>query len=192
MKNVTRIVAFGFLIILGGCATGPGMLVSPATRVPVGDGVSVMPQTAWNRIVLPGQMIWTQNGLTLDTVHFVTGVKDGAPLYAIPGLDKGALGAFDSKMLPNDVQDLVVSTTEKEGFVNVRSGNLSPCPFGSAPGFCFDLDFVTGNGLAMKGKVMAAKRADKLDVIEYRAPSEYYYPTILPDAVQLFASVEVQ
>jgi hypothetical protein len=191
MKNPSRIAVFSLLAVLAGCAT-PVTLVNPAARVSVGDGVSVMSQTSWNSIAGQGQVIWTKNGLSLDTVHFVTGVKSGAPLYQIPGLRKDMMGAFDSKMLPNDVQDLVVSTTEKEGFDNVRSGNLSPCPFGVVPGFCFDLDFATKDGLSMKGRVMAIKRTDRLEMIEFRAPAEYYYGTVLPDVTQLFASAQVQ
>jgi len=44
----------------------------------------------------------------------------------------------------------------------------------------------------MKGKVIAAKRADRLDLIEFRAPAEYYYETIAPSVTAVFASINAK
>jgi hypothetical protein len=190
MRSSARIAALCLSLLLAGCATVS--LVDPAKPAAVGDGITVMPQVKWNQLSSSKQIVWTQNGFTLDAVRFADGVKSGAPLHPVAGLRKDTLGTFDSKMLPNDIQDLEVSTLEKEGMTEVRATNLAPCPFGSAPGFCFDLAFATRDGLAMKGKVIASKRADRLDLIEFRAPVEYYYETVSPSVAAVFASINVK
>ena len=190
MRFTTRIAALSLSLLLGGCVAVT--LVDPSKPAPVGDGVTVMPQVKWNQLSSSGQILWTQNGFTLDTVRFTNGVKNGDPLRPVLGMRKDALAAYDSKMLPNDVQDLVVGTLQKEGMTNVRSANLSPCPFGTVTGFCFDLDFATKDGLTMKGKVIASKRADRLDLIEFRAPAEYYYDAVSPSVTAVFASINAK
>lgn len=190
MTRLLRLAALSFSLFLSGCVAVT--LVDPAKPAPVGDGVTVMPQVKWNQVSSSGEIVWTQNGFTLDAVRFTNGVKPGAPLRSILGMRKDMLTPYDSKMLPNDVQDMEVSTLEKEGMTNVRSANLAPCPFGAAPGFCFDLDFATKDGLAMKGKVIASKRADRLDLIEFRAPTEYYYDAVSPSVTAVFASISAK
>jgi len=187
--QLIRLFCLSLLVGLAGCNSIT--LVEPGKPVSVGAGVSVMPQVKWNQISpSKGETVWTQNGPSIDTVYFLTGVADGKPLYPVVGMRDADIGVFHANMLPNDVQDLVVGTMQKEGFDNVRAGSLSPCPFGTASGFCFDLDFVTKDGLLMKGKVKAYKSSDTLTLFEFRAPSEYYYADMVPIVDKVFASVE--
>ena len=156
----------------------------------MGD-LTVMPQIKWNQFS-GDHKIWTVNGPNLDSLHFFTGIKSGQPLFVPLGARKEQMALFDAKMLPNDVQDLVVGTLEKQGYQNVRPGNLGPCPFGAATGFCFDLVFTTGDGLEMKGLVLAGKRDTTLDVVEFLAPSEYYFGELSPTVSKVFASVQAK
>ena len=192
MKASIRISALFVSLLLAGCGTAG--LVDPGQPASVGDGVSVMPQVKWNQFSNSHlhEILWTQNGFSLDTLRFVTGIKSGKPLYPVLGVRKDMLDAFDAKMLPNDIQDLVVSTMEKEGLENVHPGNLAPCPFGTASGFCFDLDFATRDGLMMKGKVIASKRAGQLDLFRFQAPAEYYYDAMSPTVTSVFASITIK
>ena len=181
------------ILLLGAALAGCTQitLVEPDKPATVGTGINVMPQVRWNQIApRKGETIWTQNGPTIDSVYFLTGVTDGKPLYPLNGMRDADVGVFRTNMLPNDVQDLVVGTMQKEGYYNVRAGSLAPCPFGAVTGFCFDLDFATKDGLVMRGKVLAAKRGDTLNLFEFRAPSEYYCGTLSPTVDKVFASVE--
>jgi hypothetical protein len=192
MMRVSRFIS---LLLLCAAAAGCNAvtLVEPGKSAQLGNGVSVTPQTSWNQLApRKGQTVWTQNGPAIDSVYFLTGIADGKPLYPVAGMRDADLGVFRDNMLPNDVQDLVVGTMQKEGFSNVRAGNLTPCPFGTATGFCFDLDFATQDGLVMKGKVQAHKNGATLDVFEFRAPSEYYYPALAPTVDKVFASAVAQ
>jgi hypothetical protein len=189
MKLLLRILA---LMAVGALAAGCAnvTLVDPAKPQAMGD-ITVMPQIAWNQFS-GDHKIWTVNGPGLDSLHFLTGVKSGQPLFAPFGVPKNEMAVYDAKMLPNDIQDLLVGSLQKEGYQNVRPGDLAPCPFGTATGFCFDLAFATADGLEMKGLVLADKRDSGLDMIAFLAPSEYYFGALSPDVSKLFASVTLK
>ena len=190
MKQTWKWIA---VILLGLAVSGCAAVqpIDASKPVDIGNGVTVTPQVAWGRINLGAGMFWTVDGAGLNELHFYTGIKSGQPIINIPGVHKDALGLYSSTMLPNDVQDLMVATLEKESFQNVRSDHLRPCPFGGATGFCFDLNFTDADGLAIRGSVIADKRADHLDVIFFMAPAEYYYDALSPTIQQLFSSIKV-
>jgi len=189
VKSLGRLAMLSGLLMTAACAN---VSLVPADRpVSVGNGVTVMPQQQWNQIKAD-HILWTSEGANIDQINFLTGIKSGKPLIEIPGMRDEQIGVFDAKMLPNDVQDLVVGTMTKMGYQTVKPGNLTPCPFGSGQGFCFDLDFSTASGLQMKGKTMARKQADTLDVFLFEAPSEYYFGTLSPTVSKVFASAQTK
>jgi hypothetical protein len=189
MNRMNWLTILAMALLTAGCAQVT--LVEAGKPADVGNGVSVMPQRQWNQIKTD-HILWTTDGPAVNQVNFYTGVKPGKPLLEIAGLKDKELGAFDIKMLPNDIQDLVVATMGKQGYQNVRPGNLTPCPFGTVTGFCFDLTFATSEGLEMKGMTMARKRVDTLDVFLFQAPGEYYYGELAPTVSKLFASAQVK
>jgi hypothetical protein len=188
-KYLDRSSVFALALFAAGCAQAT--LVPADKPVAVGNGVTVTPQRQWNQINID-HILWTADGPNINSVNFYTGIKPGKPLFHIFGVNDKQLGVFDPKMLPNDIQDMVVSTVAKQGFQNVRSGNLAPCPFGTTTGFCFDLDFATTDGLQMKGMTKARKQGDTLDVLLFMAPVEYFYGDLSPTVSKLFASAETK
>ncbi len=185
-SRLSIVAALGLLA--AGC--GGVTLVDPAKPQVIGD-MTVMPQISWNQFS-SDHKVWTVNGPNLDSLHFFAGVKSGQPLFTPFGARKEQMAVFDAKMLPNDVQDLVVGTLEKQGYQNVRPGNLAPCPFGASTGFCFDLAFTSPDGLEMKGLVAASKKDTGLDLVEFVAPSEYYYGELSPTVSKVFASIQTK
>lgn len=184
----TRRLLVLLALLAGGC--NAPTLVDGSKPAAIGN-LTISPQTNWNQIALDtGHTVWTQHGLTLDSIHFVTNVQDGKPLYPIPGIRNAELTPYRGNMLPNDVQELVVSTLQREGYDNVRAGSLAPCPFLGATGFCFDLDFATKEGLVMKGRVAAQKRDATLDLVQFRAPAEYYFSNLAPTVEKIVASAQ--
>ncbi len=169
-----RIVAPCLLFVVAGCA---GYTAVDAQKpVNVGDGVTVSPQIEWGQARVTGfdGTLWTVDGPGLDLVYFFTGVQPGKPLIAVNGkTDKQRV--YDKTMLPDDVMELLVTNFKDLGYQQITTSDLKPAPFGSATGFRFDLDFATPSGLLMKGEAIGAQRGDKLDLILYAAPAEYYY-----------------
>lgn len=189
MKDPMRISLIALLgLAAAGCANVT--LVDPAKPQVMGD-ITVMPQIKWNQFSTDHKL-WTVNGPSLDQLNFFTGIKTGQPLFTVFGTPKNQMAVYDTKMLPNDVEDLLVGTLEKQGYQNVRPGNLAPCPFGNTTGFCFDLAFASADGLEMKGEVAACKRGTSLDMVEFLAPSEYYFGELSPAVGKVFASIEAK
>jgi len=189
MIDLNRIAVLGALLFTAACAN---ISFVPADRpAAVGNGITVAPQRQWNQIK-DDQIVWTTEGSNVDKLIFLTGIKPGQPLLEVPGIKDERIGVFDSKMLPNDIQDLVVGTLTKTGYKTVQPGNLTPCSFGSGRGFCFDLDFSTRDGLQMKGLTMARKQGDTLDVFLFEAPSEYYFGALSPTVSKVFASAQTK
>lgn len=189
MRYLRPLIVSALALALTGCAT---LELVPADKAAsVGNGISVMPQRSWNKVAKSPE-VWTTQGPQIDQVRFFSGVKSGQALIAVPGLKPEQVGVFDAKMLPNDIQDLVVATLQKEGNKTIQAGNLAPCNFGAGKGFCFDLTFASPNDLEMKGLAMARKQKDQLDLILFQAPAEYYFGEMAPDVQKVFASVQAQ
>lgn len=179
------------LTLLSGCAGAD--LVEAGKPADLGNGVSVVPTTAWARIHAPGMdPILTIDGVGLDELHFYTGIAAGKPIFSVAGVSSKEQGVYAADMLPNDVMDLLVANLTKSGNDNVHASNLTPTKFGSVDGFRFDLSYVTANGLDMRGEVLAAQRDHKLDLLLYSAPDEYYFAYRQPNVEQLFATVAVR
>jgi hypothetical protein len=183
--KLLRLLTCAPLFLLAGCATA---LVPAEKPAAIGNGISVMPQRSWNRLTSDPE-IWTTQGPQIDQVRFFAGVKSGRAL--LEGVRDDRLD-FDAKMLPNDIQDLVVATLQAEGNKTVQAANLAPCTFGPGKGFCFDLSFASPADLEMKGLAMARKQNDRLDLIIFQAPAEYYFGEMSPDVQKIFASVQAK
>jgi hypothetical protein len=189
MRHLRPLIVSALALALAGCAT---LELVPADKAAsVGNGISVMPQRSWNKIA-KNPDTWTTQGPQIDRVRFFAGIKPGHALMEIPGMKPEQVGLFDAKMLPNDIQDLVVATLQKEGDKTIQAGNLAPCNFGAGKGFCFDLTFVSPADLEMKGLAMARKQSDRLDLILFQAPAEYYFGQMSPDVQKVFASVQAK
>ena len=186
MKFPRSFLACSLALALTGC--GSAALIPADKAASVGDGISVMPQRPWNRLAKDPET-WTTQGPQIDMVRFFAGVKSGRAL--ISGVRGDNLN-FDAKMLPNDIQDLVVATLQAEGNKTIQAGNLAPCNFGAGKGFCFDLSFASADDLEMKGLAMARKQNDQLDLILFQAPAEYYFGEMAPDVQKAFASVQAK
>jgi hypothetical protein len=191
IKRVHTYSALVSLLVLTGC--GGVDLVSPGKSADLGDGVTVMPTTAWARVHwgLGRDPLLTIDGIGLGELHYYTGVQPGSPIFAVSGVSNKEVGAYDPNMLPNDVMELLVANLTKAGNQNVRASNLSPAKFGSANGFRFDLAFVTSAGLNMRGETLISQRGGKLDLLLYIAPEEYYFAHRQPDVEQLFSTIQV-
>jgi hypothetical protein len=190
MKNMRPAGFVFFALLTAGCTNGarPIDAGKPADM----HGIAVTPQSFWTQFGSSSDVVWTQDGAGLDELHFYIGVKDGQPLFPVPGAGKDDIGKYRSTMLPNDVEDLFVATLGKTRFKNVRAERLRPCPYGTATGFCFELSFANGDDLEMRGRVLAAKLPDRLDILFFLAPSEYYFDTVSASADQVFSSIQIK
>ena len=150
MKFV-RALALGTVLGLAACASYTA--IDANTQVAVGDGVTVSPQINWGKAPFPGFQgtLWTEDGASLDSLMFFTGIAPGKPLIDINAVSNKELKFYQAGMLPDDVMELLSTNFSKLGYQQIHTGNLRPSPFGSADGFRFDMSFTTADGLQMKG-----------------------------------------
>lgn len=178
---------------LGGCVSVKA--VDGMAETNVGDDIMVTPQIAWagaNGVLARGaSSVWTIDGFGLNEVRFFTGIVAGDPVMRIPNVDRKDLTVYSAMMLPDEIMELTAASLGKEGFGQVRTDGLRPVPFGSVTGFRFDLTFTTQDGLLMKGAALFAQRRNKLDMILYTAPAEYYFDRSMPVVEKIFTSVRV-
>jgi len=182
MKRLSLILCLG----LAGCAMQE-MQAGRETRI--GNGIYVTPEPGFAEIELATIHYWTRNGTGLDEIDFYTGIKNGEPLFSISGLAKKDLPVFQSRMTPNDVEELVSRALTAKYKQSARAGALRPCPFGSTTGFCFDLTLANEEGLEMRGRAIARLQNGTLDIFIFTAPAEYYFAEVAPAVDRIFASI---
>jgi hypothetical protein len=186
-----RIAATALLFaFLEGCASYQA--VDPAKAFDVGGGVRINPQIAWVRASAPSisGTVWTVDGVGLNDLRFLTGIRKGDPLIDVVGVSRRDLSLYDPAMLPDEVAELTVSTLTKMGYTQVRADGLAPAQFGSTKGFRFNLS-ATADALEIKGLALAAQRNDRLDLILYTAPSEYFFERYSPTVEKIFQTLDV-
>lgn len=176
------------LLLLAGCG-GYGM-VAPG-QVSLG-AMSVEPVSAWNKPggKTGGRVVWTQQGIYLDRITFIDGIRDGKPLFAFG--KRAEFGLFRAAMLPNEVMELTESSLAKlHNSALVETGGLRPAPFGGAPGFRFDYHYVSAMDVPMKGLAAGAVVEGRLYLILYEAPETHYFEAGLPEAEAVIQSVSL-
>ena len=178
------------LLFLQGCASYQA--IDANKTIDVGDGVKVSPQIAWVRASGPSisGTIWTVDGVGLNDLRFLTGIRKGDPLIDIVGVSRRDMTLYDPTMLPDEVAELTASTLTKLGWSQVKTDSLAPAQFGKMKGFRFNLT-ASAEALEIKGLGLAAQRGGKLDLILYTAPAEYFFDKYASTVYRIFETVEV-
>lgn len=180
------------IIVLAAALAGCGTLsVSGKERVKIGSAYSVEPQIEWNRAGEGNREIWTADGLTLQAIHFVKGVRKGGVLIANGrGQDTEDWPHFDPQMTPTEVEEFVVDSLSRLGLMQLQPHNLRPQAFGKAQGFRFDFDFLYSSGLEGQGLVVGAVIGNKLQLILYVGARQHYYPAYLDKVEAIIRSIQ--
>ena len=185
MKRAALVLCLGLM----GCAM---QSMDAGDDASVGNGVTVRAEPGFAQIHLAGMRYWTRHGTGLDELAFYTGIKEGEPLFRVPGRRIGDMPVYRGRMTPNDIQDLVGASLAKKKRQNGRAGALRPCPFGSAQGFCFDLTLANDEGLEMRGRVIASAHGGVLDLMVFTAPAQFYFAEVSPAVDRILASIQVK
>lgn len=182
--------ALAGLFFLAGCAGGP--VVGPGQAWI--DGVyRVDPQIRWSRFSQRNVEIWTVDGLPLQAIYFIHGIKKDAPLLGSPAPEaQKSRPRFSPEMTPNEIMEFVVDSLARAGYAQLQAHNLRPERFGRASGFRFELTFLFRDGLEGQGLVVGAVIAERLQLIVYLGTREYYYPKHIGDVEKIVQSIELK
>jgi hypothetical protein len=165
---------------MGACATGyrevlPGVNSAGQLQVTVAAG--------WNQapaLLTPSarrlSKTFTQDGLLLDRLILIPGVRDGETIFDSDR--SAALPLFRADMLPNELEELTESSILKlygEGAATVSTENLRPHGFGSHSGVLFDIRAAVTESPDYRGLVAAIIAEEKLYMVMFLAADPYYF-----------------
>lgn len=162
--------------------------------VTVGDRMSVTANGAWNQFESRGmgcKPVWTREGLTIDTLCFFVGVKDGELLVANSGNKADRPLAFRAGMQPEEIASLFGAYYSRGGSSFDLEG-MRPMDFLGVPGIRFEFSSVRKlDEVRLKGVVWAAVKDKELFAISFTAPRLGFYGRELPQAEAVASSARL-
>ena len=172
----------------GGFGYGGYSLIR-AKEVRVGnDSVAVTPPREWNRQStslfddISTVEDWTQNGPYLDSISFVTGMKDGKAVVRQRSRDDRQVPKFRSNMTAPEIAAMIESLFRvRGGTVDFRTIALAPRPFLGASGFQYDYEHLDGDEVRRKGRAVGAVIGGRLYLILFDATRSHYFDASLAD-----------
>jgi len=172
----------------GGFGYGGYTLIRPK-EVRVGnDSLAVQPTREWNRISsslfqdVAAVEDWTQNGPYLDSISFVTGLKDGKALVWQRSRADRQVPKFRSNMTPPEIAAMIESLFRvRGGSVDFKTTSLTPRPFLGANGFQHDFEHLDSDEVRRRGRAVGAVIDGRLYLILLDATRSHYFDASLPD-----------
>lgn len=152
------------------------------------DSMAVTPPREWNKI--SGSLFvdihavedWTQNGVYLDGISFVTGLKDGKALVYQRRRDDRQVPKFRSNMTAPEIAAMIESLFRvRGGAVDFKMTSLTPRPFLGTNGFQYDYEHLDSDEVRRKGRAVGAVINGRLYLILFDAARSHYYNALLPD-----------
>lgn len=182
---------------LGGGGFGYGGYSLVRVReVRVGDdSMAVRPPREWNKqssqlfVDINAVEDWTQNGPYLDSISFVTGLKDGKTLVRQRSRDDRQVPKFRSNMTAPEIAAMIESLFRvRGGTVDFKTTALLPRTFMGAPGFQQDFEHLDSDEVRRRGRMVGAVMNGRLYMILFDATRSHYYAASLPDFEAIVAS----
>lgn len=157
--------------------------LSVTTRAPI-----------WNTVPAahaPGRLpTWTVDGVTLNSLSFISDIQDGKPL--ITEQAKTPYPVFRADMLPNEVAELIqTSCARLFGATVTRTGELKPLTIAGQPGFELDFEFVADDEVIRRAYVGGTVKDGKLQAVVYQAARMHYFDKDLAAARDLIVSAQL-
>ncbi len=194
---LARSLVIAAALSLSSCSTldsGGGFGVSNYALVraqprPVGDGTMVVtPPREWNRIRarlfddVRAVEDWTLNGIYLDGISFVAGLKSGAYIVRQDRKEYRQVPKFRSDMTPPEVAAMLESLYRvRGGAVDFKTLGLAPRSFMGQPGYQFDFEHLDGDEVWRRGRVVGTTINDRLYLVLYDATRSHYYAAAAAD-----------
>ena len=207
MRLMQSLILLATATSLSACASGVGgggfgyggYSLVRVKEVRVGnDSMAVTPPREWNKI--SGSLFvdihavedWTQNGVYLDGISFVTGLKDGKALVYQRRRDDRQVPKFRSNMTPPEIAAMIESLFRvRAGAVDFKTLSMTPRPFLGTNGFQFDYEHLDSDEVRRRGRAVAAVINGRLYMILFDAARSHYYNALLPDFEAIVSSARL-
>jgi hypothetical protein len=161
-----------------------------ARSVTVGDGsVAVTPPREWNRVSTTWAIDdiravedWTLNGPYLDSMSFVTGLKNNRYIIRQRRRDAQQVPVFRSDMTAPEIAAMLESFYRvKAGTIDFRTTSLKPRTLMGYPGFQFDYDHLDTDEVWRRGRAVGAVIGGRLYLILLDGARMHYFDNAAPD-----------
>ncbi len=169
------IAALCILVALAACETisavGPG-------PVEIGKVYAVNTGKVWSKF--PGESrthrvaSMTIDGQRLNSLDFFDGLKPGQSIVYTADRDK-LIPKYQADMSANELADFILDSYAVQGLANPKTTSLQPEPFDQMKGYRLEFTGAYRSGLVLRGVAKYAVREDRLYMIIFYAPEEYYY-----------------
>jgi hypothetical protein len=196
MKNLLRFaIVSSASVWLTGCVPTYS-LVKPAPTKVAASTLEVQPTKAWNRAPRSPANIgqeenWTQNGLGLDAITFIGGLKDGAPIIKQNKKDAQKVPVFRASMGPEDLTSMIESYYRIQGVSVFETLSVKPVKFLGENGVQFDYQFIAADEVRRRGRAVMAISQGKLYGINLSAAAVHYFDAALSEFESLMATARV-
>ncbi|WP_260483892.1 hypothetical protein [Sphingomicrobium flavum] len=194
-------------LVLSACAGGAGGLGSNLFRlaeaqreVKVGNNdMAVTPPRDWNRLRTQRLFTdiravedWTYNGPYLDTLSFVSGLKDGKSIVYQRKRDIRQVPIFDARMTAPEIAAMLESYYRtRGGTLQFEQTGLKPRELMGYPGFQYDFEYLSGDELWRRGRAVGAVIDTRLYLILVDGTRQHYFDEVLPDFEAIVASARL-
>ena len=199
------LLATTIALALPGCASG-GVSGSMFDLVKVrehkvgSDRMAVTPPREWNRLRTHNFFRdvrevedWTLNGPYLDSLSFVSGLKDGKSIVFQRSRDIRQVPRFDKAMSAFEIADMLESYYYARGgalqFTNLE---LQPRTLMGYEGFQFDFEYLAGDELWHRGRAVGAVIDERFYLILLDGLKQHYFDEALPDFEAVVASARLR
>ena len=185
---------------VGGAGFGSGYSLIRPREVAVGDhSMLVTPGLEWNRqstIIFDDiRQVedWTQNGPVLDSLSFVSGLKDGKSIVRQWKRADQQVPRFRSSMTPPEVAAMLETFYRtRAGTVEFRTIGLVPRQFLGTKGFELDFEHLDGDELWRRGAAVGAVVDGRLYLILLDAARSHYFQAELPEFEKVVRSARLR
>lgn len=191
-RLITSFVLIAAPLSLTACVA---ITLVPAGDYAVGQDHLILGQ-AWNDISvmapgLPKQAkLLSIDGPLLNRLYVVSALPSGEALVRAPSKETPT-PVTAANMSSRERVEFVVDSIAAMGYQHVESDNLRPAKFGAIDGVRVDVTAKTKEGLDIRGTALIAASGNKLHLILYLAPAEYYYQASLPEVESIMSNARL-
>jgi hypothetical protein len=193
MKGLIRVlIVTAAAIWLTGCVASYS-LVKPAPIKVAARTLEVRPTQEWNRaprspVAIAQEENWTQNGLVLDAIGFIGGLRDGASIIKQGKKEAQKVPVFRSSMGPQDLVSMIESAYRIRGVSVFETLGIKPVKFLGENGLQFDYQFAAADEVRRRGRAVMVIAQGNLYMMNLNAAAVHYFEAALPEFEALIAS----
>jgi hypothetical protein len=189
--------ALSGLFITVALTAGCAQIANVATgEVVLKDRLIVQVDRPWNQFergLADNTLTWTRDGVTVDSLRFYIGLKDGELIAPTPTEPKGQRAlAFRASMQPAEVVELFEGLYSRGGS-SFKLEKLTPDSFVGTNGFRFEFTALRkADDVRLRGVGWGAVRNGELFAITFTAPRLAFFSQHAPSAEAIARSARLR